>query len=437
MVMFSLLLIIALCRQASQAPQPRPQLLVVSGTNNQTDQSNQRDFDGVYEAAQNASEFYGGKDNVTVYKRIFPDEDSDIHIIVPIDEGEAKSAVKRSWVMKKGEAEDLRQGNQEHIVWISKRSHPENQFDPDLPPIDNWTPFLRPGVNRTELCRVQKTENHKHIRVSAVRANINSTQLVDLYDKKDTDQVTQDFILCTGLKNERLFLSRRSEDEDLWYCNDRNNCKPGRPVFNHENSEENIPEGTEGAAIDEFFCDLFELPSIPDTIGITLLIMALGFLIYMAYEQILKKMKKKSRKVSFPVTPVEEKVNAIIQALNEGGHLPDDAYQAVHEVDGGIELLFGCTFDFPRHPETWHRIAQLIRAQERKIHENNHREWMACIRYADDVDDDDDDGLRQEEGQEQDGNQILSLSQISEPSPHLHLPCQRSVLLATRPSLQQ
>ena len=81
MVMFSLLLIIALCRQASPASQPRPQLLVVSGTNNQTDQSDQRDFDGVYEAAQNASEFYGGKDNVTVYKRIFPDEDSDIHII--------------------------------------------------------------------------------------------------------------------------------------------------------------------------------------------------------------------------------------------------------------------------------------------------------------------------------------------------------------------
>ena len=199
----------------------------------------------------------------------------------------------------------------------------------------------------------------------------------------------------------------------------------------------NLHMGTKGAAIDEFFCDLFELPSIPDTIGITLLIMALGFLIYMVYEQILKKMKKNSQKVSFPVTPVEEKVNAIIQALNEGGHLPDDAYQAVHEVDGGIELLFGCTFDFPRHPETWHRIAQLIRAQERKIHENNHREWMACVRYADDVEDDDDDGLRQEKGQEQDGNQILSLSQISEPSPHLHLPCQRSVLLASRPSHQQ
>ena len=400
MTMFTSLVMVALCQASSS---PRPQHLIVSGTNNQTGQD--RDFDGVYNIVQKPSEFYGGQENVTVYMRM-NDSADDIHIVVPADETEAKSKnsgslppvamvilekfgfsekKKRAWVMKKGRRKDLLKASP---VWMSRLSDPEDKFNPNLPPINGWTQFLDPDIIRTEnknkeLCNELALENkelHRRIRVSVVRSQINSTVLVNLYNKVGTDQVTQDFILCTGQKNERLFLSRHDADEDPWYCGGRNDCKPGRPVYNLENSQENMQFGVDGIGIDEFFCQFFVSTSITIPIYSALVMMALGFLLFMGYKFKQEEGKEKSLKVPFVVAPVEEKVNAIIQAVNEGGDFPEGVYQAVHEVDGGIELLFGCTFDFPRHPQIWHRMAQLIRAEEKKIHEDNHREWMACVR---------------------------------------------------------
>ena len=414
MMTFGFLLILALCQASSSS---KPQHLIVSGTTNQTRQDiyYDRGFDGVYQVVQNASEFYGGKDSVTVYMRKHDfetgkgDNNDDVHIIVPTDEKEAQSVKywflpevamkvlekfglaenkKRAWVMKRGKREDLRKRNYEetlkkHTVWMSRLTDPEDKFDPDSPPINGWTPFLRQGLNETELCKELSQGNeelHKRIRVSVVRSPINQSMLIYLYDKKGTDQVTQDFILCTGQKLERLFLSRHDADEDPWYCGGRNDCQTGNPVDNLANSREKMPNITDKVAIDELFCPFYVSTSIAIPICTALAMMALCFLLYAGYEFLQKEANEKTRRGPFVVTPVEEKVNAMIQAVNEGGDFPEGAYQAVHEIDGGVELLFGCTFDFPRHPQTWHRMAQLIHAEERKIHEDNHRKWKACIR---------------------------------------------------------
>ena len=402
-MVFIFLMTVASCQASSS---PRPRLLVVSGTNNQTHQDKvyHRDFDGVYEAVEDARDFYRGQDNVTVYMRRGTSDGGDVHIVIPTDIEEAKSVKywflplaamailekfgfadkkRRAWLMKKGKREELGEGNDTHIVWMSRLSDPEDKFDPDVPPINGWTQFLRPDTDRREICQEitpQNEELHKRIRVSIVRAQITSTMLSTLYDKKGTDQVTKDFILCTGQKNERLFLSRRAEDEDPWFCGGRNDCKPGNPVDNQENEEESMPKGTGETAIDELYCPFFVSTSIVIPICSASVMMALGFLLYMAHKLMQKEAKEMSQKEPSEVTPVEEKVNAIIQAMNEGGDIPEDAYEAVHKCDGGIELLFGCTFAFPRHPEKWHQMAKLIRAQEEKIHENNHREWMGCVR---------------------------------------------------------
>ena len=80
------------------------------------------------------------------------------------------------------------------------------------------------------------------------------------------------------------------------------------------------------------------------------------------------------------MSPVEEKVNAIIQSLKEGGKFPENAFALVHETDGGMELLLGCCFDFRRHPMTWHHMAKLIHAEEQNTHEHSWHDVNHCMR---------------------------------------------------------
>ena len=80
--------------------------------------------------------------------------------------------------------------------------------------------------NCTDLGR-EDAELHKRIRVSAVTAEVSSQTLLDLYES-ERDQVREEFLFCTGQNEERLFLSRKAEDEDPWYCGGRDDCKPGK-----------------------------------------------------------------------------------------------------------------------------------------------------------------------------------------------------------------
>ena len=129
--------------------------------------------------------------------------------------------------------------NESRIVWISRLTDPEEKFDPNHPPIEGWTLFINessPSLwNCTDLGR-EDAELHKRIRVSAVTAEVSSQTLLDLYES-ESDQVREEFLFCTGQNEERLFLSRKAEDEDPWYCGGRDDCKPGKQRGRYINSK--------------------------------------------------------------------------------------------------------------------------------------------------------------------------------------------------------
>ena len=105
--------------------------------------------------------------------------------------------------------------------------------------------------------------------------------------------------------------------------------------------------------------------------------MAVGFLLYVGYNWLTKESR---RRRDIRITPVEQKVNAIIQTVKEGGAVSKNAFSAIHETEGGMELLLGCCFDFRRHPIVWHRMAQLIQAEEQKVHGDNCQDVNRCMR---------------------------------------------------------
>ena len=380
--------------------------LVVSGTNHthpgkgSDTNFEDRSFDGVYAVVQNQTEFFGAEFNGIVYKRL-NDPDDDIHIIAPVGEDRERlsdyrflpsEAVdlldkfglyprsKRTWVMRRGKKRELLGSKS---VWISRLTDPEDDFNPNYPPIDGWTLFTRPKIgsmNCTELSREDTEQLHKRIRVSAVRADVSSQTLLDLYES-DSDQVRELFMFCTGQNNERLFMSRDAEDGDPWYCGGLNDCKPGKPATVKEENLEYKLEETHGIGIDEYFCPFFVSTSILIPICCTLVMMSVGFLLYVGYDLLFKERKEKtSRRRNFKMSPVEEKVNAIIQSLKEGGEFPENAFALVHETDGGMELLLGCCFDFRRHPMTWHHMAKLIHAEEQNTHEHSWHDVNHCMR---------------------------------------------------------
>ena len=399
MAAFKLLVIFSFGKVSSLLPQATH--LVVSGTNHTKVDVEERAFDGVFELVKDPTKFFGVGFNKTVYKRL-NDPDNDIHIIVPVESDEDKllsyqflSALaikvlkrldlypgsKRTWVMRRGPRKEVLGSK---IVWISRLTDPENKFNPNYPPIGGWTLFVSPESssvlwNCTDMSR-EDAELHKRIRVSAVRADVSSQTLLDLYES-ESDEVRETFMFCTGQNEERLFLSRQDEDEDPWYCGGRNDCKPGRPVYIKEPSLEKKFVKNDGVGIDESFCPFYVSKSIILRIYETLIIMAVGFLLYVGYDLLMKERKESRRsKRDIRITPVEEKVNAIIETAKEGGVVSENAFSTIHQTEGGMELLLGCCFDFRRHPIVWHRMAQLIQAEELKIHGDNHQDVNHCIR---------------------------------------------------------
>ena len=379
---------------------PKANHLVVSGTNHtHLTQVNfeERCFDGVFEVVKDPTEFFGAEFNKTVFKRL-NDPDYDMHIIVPVEADEDKLSSyhflspvalkvlkrlnlypgsKRTWVMRRGPKKEVLGSKS---VWISKLTDPEDKFNPNYPPIEGWTLYVRPGNgsflrNCTDLIR-EDAELHKRIRVSAVRANVSPQTLLDLYES-ESDEVRETFMFCTGQNEERLFLSRQTEDADPWYCGGRNDCKPGRPVNIKEPNEEKKLDMNYGISVDEYFCSFFVSNSITATICYTLIIMAVGFLLYVGYNLLTKESR---RRRDIRITPVERKVNAIIQTVKEEGAVSENAFSAIHETDGGIELLLGCCFNFRRHPIVWHRMAKFIQAEEEKVHGDNCQDVNRCLR---------------------------------------------------------
>ena len=399
---FKLLLVIFHFGQVSSLL-PKANHLVVSGTNHTQVNFEERSFDGVFELVKNSTAFFGAEFNKTVYKRL-NDPDDDIHIIVPVQIEEDKllsyqflspvaikvlerldlyPGSKRTWVMRRGPKKKVLESK---IVWISRLTDPEDKFNPNYPPIEGWTLFVKQESssvlwNCTDMS-LEEAELHKRIRVSAVRSKISSQALLDLY-KSESDEVRETFMFCTGKNNERLFLSRQAEDEDPWYCGGRNDCNSGRPVSIKEPNLEQEFVNNDGVGIDESFCVFYVSKSIALRVCETFVVMGVGFLLYIGYDLLIKERKerKESRSRSgIRVTSVEDKVNALIQTMKRGGTVSENAFSVIHETEGGMELLLGCCFDFRRHPIVWHQMAQLIQAEEKKLHRDNCREVSQCVR---------------------------------------------------------
>ena len=295
--------------------------LVVSGTNQtQLGQGNDidRSFDGVYEVVQNPTELFGAEFNSTVYKRL-NDPDDDIHIIVPVGEDKERLSnysflpdvavdvldkfglyprTERTWSMRRGNRTEVLGSK---IVWLSNRlTDPGDDFNPNYPPFEGWTLPKRPEIGSVNCEDTDlQLDPFKKIRVSTVKANVSSQTLLDLYES-DSDHIRETFMLCTGQKNERLFLSRQGEDP--WYCG-----QPGKPVtIKEENLEYNLEEGHK-IVTDEYFCPFFVKTSILLPICCTLVMMAVGFLLYIGYDLLVREKRDQRRRRNLGITPVEKK----------------------------------------------------------------------------------------------------------------------------------
>ena len=159
MAAFKLLVIFSFGQVSSLLPQATH--LVVSGTNHTKVDVEERAFDGVFELVKDPTEFFGADFNKTVFKRL-NDPDYDMHIIVPVEADEDKLSSyhflspvalkvlkrldlypgsKRTWVMRRGSKQEVLGSKS---VWISKLTDPEDKFNPNYPPIEGWTLYVRP-----------------------------------------------------------------------------------------------------------------------------------------------------------------------------------------------------------------------------------------------------------------------------------------------------
>ena len=136
-----------------------------------------------------------------------------------------------------------------------------------------------------------------------------------------------------------------------------------------------------GIGLDEYFCPFYVSTSTVRPIYVTLVIVALGFLLCIGYDLLTKGRQGPRKRRDIKITAAQEKVDEIVQTIKEGCSIPEDAFSVVHETEGGMELLLGCCFDFRRHPTMWHKMAKAIHAEEQKVHSgDNCKDLNRCLR---------------------------------------------------------
>ena len=194
----------------------------------------------------------------------------------------------------------------------------------------------------------------------------------DTVSKEDLlsqDRIQEEGIICEGDWGERVFISVLGDPR---HCDAKTHCKSG---------------------IDEENCSFVVSPSIELPIFTTLIVMSLGFLLFLAQ----KAFQRKTGSGDFSPdvrastrTDLEDAVDMILENISHNENPDDSLYELVHNSAGGLQMLLGSSFTFLQCPTLRHRLALWVHQQEERLHclDNGvnrtaltvQRQWHCCLR---------------------------------------------------------
>ena len=189
-------------------------------------------------------------------------------------------------------------------------------------------------------------------------------------DLLEQDVIREEGIVCEGVFGERVFISRL---RDPRHCDAKVHCKRG---------------------LDEENCSFVVSPSIELPIYTTLVVMSLGFVLFVAQKAFTRKTGSSNfspDKRASTRTDLEVAVDTIVEKIRGQNDNPEDSlYEVVHSSAGGLRMLLGSSFTFLQCPNLRHRLALWVLRQEERLHCSDNgingkafglcRQWHRCLR---------------------------------------------------------
>ena len=173
-------------------------------------------------------------------------------------------------------------------------------------------------------------------------------------DENQKGPVKRDGVVCEKKEGMWTFIGTA----DPRWCNGRWDCFSG---------------------LDEQFCPWFSSTSIRVPIYCTLVMMALGILLYFVH--MLATSETEDPPDERSMTEVMSAVDSLVGGSMSNGVInAEETYSLIHGTPGGVRMLIGSAFTFLINPQERHQIAKLIKQEEEKIHESDIDDWTTCLR---------------------------------------------------------
>ena len=189
-------------------------------------------------------------------------------------------------------------------------------------------------------------------------------------DLLEEDMIREEGIICEGVWGERVFISRL---HDPRHCDAKAHCKRG---------------------LDEKNCSSIVSPSIEFPIYTTLVVLSLGFILFVAQKVFTRKTGSSDfspDKRASTRTDLEVAVDTILENFSQNDNPEDSLYDVVHSSAGGLKMLLGSSFTFLQCPTLRHHFALWVLQQEERLHHCSDngiyrkapslcRQWHRCLR---------------------------------------------------------